>query len=231
MPFPGVDILSGSAGAAFLGGGADFLASRYLQRDSQRFNAAESRAQRDWSERMSNTQYQRAADDLEKAGLNRILALGSPAGVPHGATASSSATSVGKTFSDIPKTGIAAATAKQSIEQSKAETRLKSIQAQNEEALRPAQEQLFLQQAANQREQAAYWSARAVKEGASTPFYQTTGDVTSSVRDALTGKEGSSLNWLNAIGEAVYGLFHPVEAGRKRQEKIEKILLKGSSKK
>lgn len=35
----------------------------------------------------SNTAYQRAAKDLEKAGLNRLLALGSPASTPGGAQA------------------------------------------------------------------------------------------------------------------------------------------------
>jgi len=36
---------------------------------------------------MSSTAYQRAAVDLDKAGLNRILALGSPASSPGGSTA------------------------------------------------------------------------------------------------------------------------------------------------
>lgn len=39
------------------------------------FNSAEAVTQRDWAERMSNTQYQRAASDMSSAGLNRILAM------------------------------------------------------------------------------------------------------------------------------------------------------------
>ncbi|MEM2002006.1 MAG: hypothetical protein QXT77_05110 [Candidatus Methanomethylicaceae archaeon] len=86
------------------------------------FNAREASKQRRWSEQMSNTAYQRAAADLEKAGLNRVLALGSPASTPSGATASISAPPLGKS-------GIAAASAKQAIDQSKAQENLFNEQA------------------------------------------------------------------------------------------------------
>lgn len=52
------------------------------------FNAEQAQIQRDWQERMSNTQYQRAMADMQKAGLNPILAYTQGgAGVPNGAVA------------------------------------------------------------------------------------------------------------------------------------------------
>lgn len=80
-----------------------------------------------WQERLSNTAYQRAADDLEKAGLNRVLALGSPAGTPSGGMGQSpdvasnifkgmsTAAQVGQAYQDIKKTS-----AEADIEKSKA---------------------------------------------------------------------------------------------------------------
>lgn len=68
-----------SAGASLLGG---VLGNRARRKEARR--------QRQWQERMANTAYQRAANDLEAAGLNRILALGKPASTPPGAMAQQS---------------------------------------------------------------------------------------------------------------------------------------------
>ena len=62
------------------------------------FNAEQAQIQRDWQERMANTQYQRAVGDMEKAGLNPILAVtggGVGTSVPSGATASVGGSSMG----------------------------------------------------------------------------------------------------------------------------------------
>lgn len=71
-----------AAGAA-IGG----IMSNIGQSSANRANERIAKENRSFQARMSNTAYQRSAADLEQAGLNRILSLGSPASSPAGATA------------------------------------------------------------------------------------------------------------------------------------------------
>lgn len=99
---PGTDIEN--LGDASL---ADYLTGLFTSvgdeaENARKYNAYEAANSRHWQEYMSNTQYQRAVADLRKAGLNPILAVskGMTAGVPSGATASTSPAG-GDSFADI----------------------------------------------------------------------------------------------------------------------------------
>jgi len=82
-------------------------------------SAKAAQKQMDFQERMSNTAYQRAAADLSAAGLNRILAIGSPATTPGGAMAQ--IPDYGASMSQGAQAGMGLMSSAQSISQSKAQ--------------------------------------------------------------------------------------------------------------
>lgn len=71
---------------------------------SSAFGAHQADKNRDFQKMMSNTAYRRAARDLEAAGLNRILALGSPATTPAGVIGSMSMPDLGATMNQAQAT-------------------------------------------------------------------------------------------------------------------------------
>ena len=80
---PAVTVAAPSGGSMSAGGlMAAELGSAVV---SGLFGRASAKSQMRFQEHMASTQYQRAAKDLEAAGLNRIIALGSPADSPGGA--------------------------------------------------------------------------------------------------------------------------------------------------
>lgn len=88
--------MAGPALIGALGGLGNLLLGRSSAKQQQGFNAREAQKQRDFEERMSNTQYQRAMSDMRTAGLNPMLAFEQGgAGTPGGAAASGSAADIG----------------------------------------------------------------------------------------------------------------------------------------
>lgn len=118
-----------AAGAIISAGG-----NAWSAKQANSANKKIAREQMRFQEKMSNTAYQRATKDLEKAGLNRILALGNPASTPSGASYTAQSAELGSALVEGAERGISSAReAKRvnpEIAQIQANTRATDAQAQ-----------------------------------------------------------------------------------------------------
>lgn len=153
-----------------LGAALQGLGSFLGQRSANRANLAIAREQMAFQERMSSTAYQRATQDLEKAGLNRILALGKPASSPAGASA---------TMQNELGAGVATA---------QAARRLAQDIKQSDETIK-----LTGAQANSASEQAAYWRAMAQKIGMENIRNKPKTDTIGTIWETLTGIDPTTL--------------------------------------
>lgn len=116
-----------SAITPFLGPIGGILGGIFSDRGQSAANASNERIARDnraFQERMSNTAYQRSATDLEKAGLNRVLALGNSASTPSGSTATmqNANSERGKALSNTAASAMQLLAQRTSIDQARAQT-------------------------------------------------------------------------------------------------------------
>ncbi len=74
---------------------------------AMQYNSAEAAANREWQERMSSTAYQRAVEDMKKAGLNPILAYANGgASTPGGSAGTISSANMGLASSSAASIGL-----------------------------------------------------------------------------------------------------------------------------
>lgn len=162
--------IAGSVAGPLVGVAGTLLGGSIAAEGQRRTNAMQmklAREQMDFQERMSSTAYQRSAEDLEAAGLNRILALGSPASSPSGAMATlrNPGAALGEAIARAPNTASALKT--QRLQRKFVREQLTHIQQQQnktiQETATSAQLQdLYMANAANVRAQTMVSSARAL---------------------------------------------------------------------
>lgn len=188
------DIFSGVMG--FLG-----------QRSANKANLAIAREQMKFQERMSNTAHQRAAKDLEAAGLNRILALGSPSSTPAGASAH---------MENEAAAGLQAAIMKATLDQTKAQA--KKTEAEEENIRTQEVLNSYLINEAQARTEGHYWENR--HKQARLPMAEFQG------RLGITGRD--TFDMAQDAGKGLLNLFYDSNSAAARNRYEQSVKKKNS---
>lgn len=125
-------LFDGGIGAALTGVGSILspVLSMFGQQEANKQNIRLARENREFQERMANTEVQRRAEDLSAAGFNRLLAVGNGASSPSGSVAHVDNTM--ESFKNNPLNILALQRARADIDKTKAETAVQSVLAQNQ---------------------------------------------------------------------------------------------------
>ena len=202
--------VTGSSSGGSMSAGAFMAAELGSAVVSGLFGRSSAKSQMRFQEHMANTQYQRAAKDLEAAGLNRIIAFGSPADSPGGAGYSMQKP-------DFNASSAADVNRKNSVFQRE----LMDAQRTNTEQSTytgKAQESLFVDQAGSARAAAAASQSSADLNAVEAQIKQVEAD--------FSKKTGVPLGMLNSVGGTAAGALVSGAKALKNLPRFLKGLLK-----
>lgn len=181
--------------------------------EQNRTNIKLARENRDWQERMANTAYQRAATDLEKAGLNRILSLGSPASTPSGNVAQvvNENQSLAENIAKSPHSAMALRVQKQqlrqmesAIENTDADTFLKgetALKTQADRTLAETSQKLVEEQIRKTREDSRNSAAQALIAETNAELYDAMGPALVALEKALPFLSGAIRPFIDKLAK------------------------------
>lgn len=190
-------------GTGLLGFGGSMITNLFNADSKEKemeFNAAQAQINRDFQERMSNTAYQRAMEDMKKAGLNPILAYQKGgASAPSGSSASTTA----QVYEDSTAKGISA-----SLSSRMNAAQVENLAATNENL--KTQNNLINAQAAQAYTAAKLNEASTAKQIADTDISRENLSVAQKQAiEANLGKKNLD-TWMGQIGSRAGQFFHSI---------------------